>query len=243
MISLFRKEISLFFNTLTGYLVIGVYLVLNTLFLWVIPGAFNIPESNQASLHGLFTISPWLFLFLVPAITMRMIADERKAGTIDLLFIKPISDIQIIAAKYLASLVLVAAAIIPTLVTFFTVYHLGYTPGNMDVGATIGSYIGLFFLAAIYAAIGVFASSITENSIVSFIIAAVLCLLLYIGFDTLSQLSIFSGIEEAIKNIGINEHYNSISRGVIDSRDLIYFAGVSAIFILLATYSIEKKHQ
>jgi ABC-2 type transport system permease protein len=241
MYSLLRKEISGFFSSLTGYLVIIVYLLINSLFLWVFPGNYNIPESNYASLAPMFIISPWVFLFLVSAVTMRMFADESKSGTLELILTKPLSELQIILAKYFASVLLVLFSILPTLIFFLSVYLLGNPVGNIDTGGTWGSYIGLFFLAAIYASVGIFASSITDNQIIAFILSAILSLTLYIGFDALSMLDIFAKHEGFIASMGINEHYKSISRGIVDTRDIVYFIGVASIFILATRTVMQSR--
>ena len=232
MWSQFSKEISGFFSSLTGYVVIVVFLLLNSLFMWIVPGQFNVIENGYASMDTLFAIAPWVFLFLVPAITMRMISEEKRMGTLDLLNTRPVSELQIILAKFLASWTLVLLSLIPTLVYFWSVARLGSPPGNMDVGGTWGSYFGLLFLGGIYAAIGVFSSSLSGNQIVAFIIAVFLSFIMYLGFEFLSGLASSGSIAFQISRLGISHHYNSISRGVIDSRDLLYFAGVMALFIM-----------
>jgi ABC-2 type transport system permease protein len=241
MYSLLRKEISGFFSSLTGYIVIIVFLLTNSLFLWVLPGSFNIPETGYASLEPLFIISPWVFLFLVSAVTMRMFAEEKRQGTLELLMTKPSTELQIVLAKYLAALLLVLLSLIPTLIFFISVYLLGNPTGNIDTGGTWGSYIGLFFLAAIYVAIGVFASSLTDNQIVAFIVSAVISVLFYIGFDALASLPVFSNKESFIALLGINEHYKSMSRGVIDLRDMVYFIGVVSLFILFTRIVLQSR--
>ncbi len=241
MFTLFKKEISGFFSSFTGYIVIIVFLIINSLFMWVFPGANNVLDAGYANLDTLFTISPWVFLFLAPAVTMRMFADEKKSGTIELLYTKPLSDFQIIFAKYLAGLVLTLFSILPTLVYFYSVYKLGNPVGNIDTGGTWGSFIGLFFLSAIYVAIGVLASSFTENQIVAFIIGMLLCFIVFIGFDYVSGLEVFSKIDGFVINLGINEHYKSMSRGVIDSRDMIYFVSVIAFFLLITKTVLQSR--
>ncbi len=241
MLSLFRKEIGIFFSSITGYLVIVVFLLANSLFLWVFPGNFNIIDSGYASLEPLFIISPWIFLFLVSAVTMRMIAEEKRMGTLELLITRPLKEMQIISAKYFAAVLLVLLSLIPTLVFFLSVYLLGNPVGNIDTGGTLGSFIGLFFLAAIYAAIGIFSSSITDNQIVAFIVSVILSLFFYIGFDMLASLPFFTFKEGFVASLGINEHYKSISRGVLDSRDIIYFAGVVVIFLMLTKLSLQSR--
>src|SRR6056297_526919 len=241
MLALLKKEINEFFSTITGYIVVVVFLLAIGLFMWVFPGQYNVMDSGYASLDTLFTLAPWIFLFLVPAVTMRMIAEEKKSGTMELLLTRPISDLQIVTAKYFASLVLVIIALLPTLVYFVTVYYLGNPPGNVDVGGTVGSYIGLFFLAAIYAAIGIFSSSLTNNQIIAFIIAVIISFIFYMGFEFLSSMWMFSSIDAIIVDLGINAHYESMSRGVIDTRDVIYFLSVIVVFIYLTKTVIQNR--
>jgi ABC-2 type transport system permease protein len=232
MWALFKKEISSFFSSLTGYLVIVVFLLLNSLFMWIVPGQFNVIGNGYATMDTLFAIAPWVFLFLVPAICMRMFAEEKRSGTLDLLYTRPVSELQIILAKFLASWALVLFSLIPTLIYFWSVARLGSPPGNMDMGGTWGSYVGLLFLGGIYAAIGIFASSLTGNQIVAFILAVFLSFLMYLGFEFLSGIAESGRTVLLISRMGISYHYNSISRGVIDSRDLLYFTGVILLFIV-----------
>ncbi len=241
MWALLNKEIATFFSSIIGYLVIGVFLAITGLFLWVIPGELNILYGGYATLEPLFAIAPWIFLFLVPAVTMRMFAEERRNGTLELLLTRPVTSMQIVLAKYLSGLVLVVIGLIPTLSYFVVVYLLGAEQGNLDMGAAWGSYIGLVFLAAIYVAIGVFASSITDNQIVAFVVAVVLCFVFYSGFDSLSLVPAFKGIQSWIASVGINEHYLSVSRGVLDSRDLVYFLSMSFLFIFLTRTVLESR--
>lgn len=230
MFAIFRKEISGFFSSLTGYIVIIVFLLFNSLFMWVFPGEYNIFDSGYAGLETLFFISPWLFLFLVPAVTMRMFAEENRLGTIELIYSRPITERGIIWGKYLASVALVLLALLPCLIYYVSVYMLGETPGNLDIGGTWGAFIGLFFLASVYAAIGIFASSITDNQVIAFIIAVVVCFIVYMGFDSFAYLPGLKKIDEFVVRLGINEHYKSISRGVLDIRDVIYFVSVAVFF-------------
>jgi ABC-2 type transport system permease protein len=231
MFQLLKKEISSFFSSLIGYIVIGVFLLITSLFLWVFPGEFNVLENGYASLDSLFTLAPWVFLFLMPAITMRMFADEKKSGTIEILFTKPFTDFQIILAKYLSGLLIGLFSLLPTLVYFLSIYLLGTKDANIDLGGTWGSYIGLFFLVAIYVAIGLFASALTEIQIISFILAVFMSFFIYIGFEFITSWQFLSPISEFILYLGINEHYKSISRGVIDVRDVVYFVSVIALFL------------
>ena len=230
MFAIFRKEINGFFSSLTGYIVIIVFILVNSLFMWVFPGEWNILDSGYAGLDTLFFLSPWVFLFLVPAVTMRMIAEEKRLGTIELLYIKPVTERKIIMGKYLASVVLVLLALLPCLIFYVSVYILGETPGNLDQGGTWGAFIGLFFLAAIYAAAGIFASSITDNQVIAFIIAVLICFVLLMGFDSVAYLPGLKKIDEFVINLSVNEHYKSMSRGVIDIRDVVYFVAVAFVF-------------
>jgi len=239
MFSIFKKELNTFFSSLTGYLVIAVFLLVNAWFLWIGKGALNILDGGFASLSGLFEIAPWLFLFLLPAITMRTIADEKKSGTIELLLAQPISERQLIIGKYLAAVAVAWLALLPTLIYFISVYHLGNPVGNIDMGGTWGSYIGLFLLAAGYAAIGVFSSSLTDNQIVAFMLSAVGCFFFYLGFDGLAAL--LGSIDIFLLTLGINEHYQSLSRGVIDWRDILYFVSLVILFLEAARLKLEAR--
>lgn len=239
MKSLYLKEINGFFNNLTGYIIIIVFLLVSGLFLWVFPGVFNVLDVGYSSLDSLFNLAPWLFLFLVPALSMRMFADEKKAGTLDLLLTRPVSDFKIVIAKYLAALSLVAFSLLPTLIYYITVYYIGNPVGNIDVGSFWGSYIGLFLLAAVYVSIGIFSSSLTDNQVVAFILAVLISFLMLTGFDFIGGL--FQISEAWIIKFGINEHYKSISRGVLDSRDLIYFLSVIFLFVTLTRFVLQKR--
>jgi len=241
MFTLLKKEISGFLSSLIGYIVISVFLLINGLFLWVFPLQFNILDYGYASLEHLFMLAPLVFLFLIPAITMRMFAEEKRSGTIEMLMTKPLTELQIILAKYLAGLLLVAIALLPTLIYFFSIYILGSPQGNIDMGGTWGSYIGLLFLGAAFVAIGLFCSSITDNQIVSFIVSVFLCGFAYIGFEFIYSLDLFGKFDLFIQSLGINEHYKSMSRGVIDTRDVLYFISLTGLFILLTKISLESR--
>jgi ABC-2 type transport system permease protein len=230
MFAIFKKEINGFFSSLTGYIVIIVFLLINSLFMWVFPGEWNIPDSGYAGLDTLFFLSPWVFMFLVPAVTMRMIAEEKRLGTIELIYSRPITERGLIYGKYLASVCLVLLALLPAIIYYFSVYHLGDPPGNLDRGGTIGAFIGLFFLASVYASAGIFASSITDNQVIAFIVAVLICFILFMGFDSIAYLPGLKKLDEIVIRLGINEHYKSISRGVIDIRDIFYFLAFIAFF-------------
>lgn len=241
MLSIFLKEVNAFFSSLIGYIVIGVFLVMMGLVMFVFPDS-SLLNDNFASLDQLFDNAPRIFLFLIPAVTMRSFAEEQQSGTIEFLATKPLTDLQIILGKYLASLLLIAFALLPTVLYYYTAYELGSPSGNIDSGAILGSYIGLFLLAGSFAAVGLFASSLSANQIVAFILACFLCFLLYWGFNFFSRLPLFAGRSEAlVQMLGIDYHYTSISRGLIDTRDLIYFLSVIGLFIMLTTFSLERR--
>jgi ABC-2 type transport system permease protein len=240
MYAIFRKEINGFFSSLTGYVVIIVFLLVNSMFMWVLPGEWNIFDSGYAGLDTLFILSPWIFMFLVPAVTMRMIAEEKRLGTIELIFSRPISEREIVYGKYLASVALVLIALLPGLIYYISVYQLGATPGNLDIGGTIGAFIGLFFLAAVYASAGILASSLTDNQVIAFIIAVTICFIMFIGFDSFAYLPGLKKVDEVVIRLGINEHYKSISRGVIDIRDVAYFLAVITIFNELTVFKLQS---
>lgn len=241
MFTLLKKEVGGFLSSLIGYIVITVFLLINGLFLWVFASDFNILDFGYASLEGLFMISPFVFLFLIPAITMRSFADEQRSGTIELLLTRPLTDMQIILSKYLAGVLLVIFSVLPTLVYFYSVYQLGLPKGNIDTGGMWGSYIGLLFLGASFVAIGLFSSSLSNNVIVSFIIAVFLSLFMYVGFDFIHSLELFGPVDLFIKSLGINTHYTSMSRGVVDTRDVVYFLSLIVLFLLFTKLSLESR--
>lgn len=244
MFTLYLKEIRSFLSSLTGYIAIGVFITLIGLFLWVIPtesGGANILDNGFANIDPLFFIAPWVYLFLIPAITMRSFSEEKKTGTIELLLTRPITDLQLVMAKYLAGFTLVVFSLLPTLVYFYTVYLLGAPKGNIDTGGMWGSYIGLFFLGAGFVSIGVFASAISENQVVAFIMALVLCFFCYIGFDFIAQAGVFGKFDALVKALGINDHYVSMSRGVLDTRDILYFLSIITLFNLLTKLVLESR--
>ena len=209
--------------------------------MWAFPGNMNVLDQGYSNLDTLFFIGPWVFMFLIPAITMRSFSEEKRVGTIELLLTRPITDMQIIFSKYLAGLLLVIIALIPTLISYLSVYLLGDPTGNIDSGGTWGSYIGLMFLGSAFVGMGIFASSITENQVVAFIVAVFLCFIFFIGFEQLASFSLFGPADRFIESIGINEHYVSLSRGVVDSRDVMYFVAFSGIFLLLTRTVLQSR--
>ncbi len=242
MKALLFKEITSFFSSIVGYITIVIFLLGIGLFMWVFPGVTNVMDSGYANLDFLFINGPAIFLFLIPAITMRMFAEEKRLRTLELLMTKPLTDFNIVMAKYLAGLVLIIFALLPTLIYYYSIIQLGNPVGNVDTGGTIGSFIGLFFLGATFLSIGVFASSITTNQIVSFLFALIMCFIVYLGFDFIGD-NISSGkVGYVFKQMGINEHYASIQRGVIDSRDVIYFLSVISVFLSFTWASLKRRN-
>ena len=245
MLTLYIKEIRSFLSSLIGYIAIGVFVTLIGVFMWVIPsegGGSNILDNGFANIDPLFTIGPWVYLFLIPAITMRSFSEEKKTGTIELLLTRPLTDLQIVLAKYLAGVSLVIISLLPTLIYYYSVQKLSVNKdvAGIDTGGMWGSYIGLLFLGAGFVAIGTFASAIAENQVIAFIIALLLCFLSYIGFDFIAQSGFFGKYDAFVKTLGINDHYVSMSRGVLDTRDVIYFLSVIAIFNLLTKLVLES---
>ena len=232
MISILYKEISGFFTSLVAYMTMAAFLLVTGLFLWVFPDS-SILDYGYAGLDSFFNIAPYLFIFLIPAITMRSLAEEKKDGTFELLATRPLSDWDIVLGKFLASLAIVFLTLLPTLIYYFSVYQLGITRGNIDSGAVIGSYIGLVLLGSAFTSIGIFTSSLGKNQIIAFTVSVFICFFSFSGFDSISSIISLQGIAGFLTATGINQHYQSVSRGVLDTRDLIYFVSFTALFLLL----------
>lgn len=238
MKSIVLREIKSFFGSPIGYLVIAVFLIINGLFLWVFDGEFKILDSGFADLSPFFSLSPWILLFLIPAVTMRSFSEEKKQGTLELLLTKPLSIWQIVNGKFLGSMVLIIMAIIPTFIYVKVISSLGMPEGNIDMGSTIGSYFGLLFLISAYSAIGIFTSTLSENQIVAFIVAVFLCFFFYFGFENIAHL--VPSFESVLSGFGMQDHFKSMSRGVIDSRDIIYFLSVTLLFLSFTVYNLKS---
>lgn len=240
MLSILKKEIVSYLSSLVAYVTIGVFLLVLGLLLWVFADT-SILNYGYAGLDSLFSTAPFLFMFLIPGITMRSLAEERREGTFELLLTRPLTDWQIVLGKYFACLILVLFALVPTLVYYYSVYTLGNPQGNIDTGGVIGSYIGLFLLGAVFCAIGLFASSVSKNQVIAFTIAVFLCFFFYIGFNSLSGLLSLQSLN--LENLGITEHYQSVSRGILDTRDLVYFIITAGLFICLTLFVLIKQRQ
>lgn len=240
MLAILRKEVNEFFSSLTAYVTVALFLLAAGLFLWVFPDT-SILEYGYATLETLFHISPWIFMFLVPAVTMRSFAEEKRSGTFEILATAPVSGWQIIAGKYLAGVLLVLFALLPTGVYYYSVYQLGAVPGNIDTGGVIGSYAGLFLLGAAFTAIGLFASALTSNQVAAFMLAVFLCFFCYTGFDAVSGLALPGRAGFMLAQLGIYEHYRAVSRGVLDTRDLLYFLSFTGLFLLFTGMRLGKR--
>ncbi|MDX2189134.1 MAG: gliding motility-associated ABC transporter permease subunit GldF [Bacteroidota bacterium] len=240
MLPIFYKEIRSFFNSLIAYLTIGVFLIASGLFMWVFPD--NILEYGFAEMDIFFSNAPYIFMFLIPAITMRSFAEENKTGTIELLITKPLTELEIILGKYLASFALVLFSLIPTLVFYYTLYTLGSPKGNLDTAGIIGSYIGLFFLGGLFAALGICASSLFDNQVTAFIVSLFMCYLFYNGFGYLASMNTWGKYTTTVEQLGIAYHYNSLSKGLIDSKDVIYFLSIIAIALGATKLSIQSRN-
>lgn len=240
MIQIFKKEFNSFLNSLIAYVVIATFLSSIGLMMWVFPET-SVLDYGYSEMDTLFTVGPYMLIFLVPAITMRSFAEEKKMGTLEFLLTKPLHDMDVILGKFFAGFVLVMVSIIPTIVYYYSIFLLGEPQGNVDTAGVIGSYIGLVLLGGIFCTLGILASSLSPNQIVSFIIGALLCLLFYSGFDTISTLVTSGTLALNIKQLGILYHYDSISKGLIDSRDLIYFFSVSGLMILLTKTHLSSR--
>lgn len=240
MKAIYWKELRIFFGSLTGYLVIGLFLILFGLLIWVIPGN-SIFDIKFATLRPLFELAPFVFLFLIPAITMRMFSEEKGNGSLDLLMTRPVSTMDIILGKFLATCTLIFLALLPTCIYYFSLYELGAPKGNIDTGGVIGSYVGTLFLGGGFASIGLLASSITKNQIIAFLITVVGCVVLHWGFDVIADFSFLDGRYDLfIQKWGMAEHYRSIARGILDSADIFYFISVIAFFLLWTNYKLER---
>ena len=240
MISVLKKELRAFFSNATGYIVIGIFLTITGLFLWVIPGEYNVMDNGYANVDGLFYLAPWLFLLLCPAVTMRLFAEEKQTGTWEILITKPLSKSQLVLGKYFAAWLLVIVALLPVILYYFSVSYLAEPVGNVDSGAFWGSFIGLIFLAAVYVAVGTFASALSSNQIISFIVAVVISFFIFYGFEVLAGFFTSGQSIQLLDILGIYAHYKSMSRGVIDSRDIVYFILLGSVFLSATVWRVKK---
>ncbi|WP_036384366.1 gliding motility-associated ABC transporter permease subunit GldF [Muricauda sp. MAR_2010_75] len=240
MFAIFKREVRSFFTSPIGYLIVGAFLLLNGLFLWVFRGEYNIFDYGFADLGNFFLLAPWIFIFLVPAITMKSFSEERKMGTLELLLIKPISVWKLVLGKFWGAALLCIIAVIPTIVYVFAISSLGMIAGNYDLGMVLGSYFGLLFLISTYTAIGLFASTLSDNQIIAFLVGILLCFLVFNGFDAVSSLFLDGETQQMIQSIGAKSHFDSIARGIIDTRDLVYFISMTLLFLFLTFQRLKQ---
>jgi len=241
MLALFKKEVNQLFSSVTGYLGIILFLVAGGLFLFVFPDT-NVFSDGYATLDSLFRLAPWLLLLLIPAATMRLFSEESHSGTMELLLTRPLSEWQIITGKYLSGIFLLVFALLPTVIYYFTIRSLAVSPSDIDTGGIVGSYIGLFLLGSVFTAIGLWASSVSSQMMVSFLLSVFTCFIIYTGFDAVSRIPAFEGsLDYYLQLIGIQYHYQSISRGVIGLQDVIYFLSMDSLFLYLTKLSLERR--
>ncbi|MCK0159351.1 gliding motility-associated ABC transporter permease subunit GldF [Allomuricauda sp. F6463D] len=240
MFAIFKREVRSFFTSPIGYLIVGSFLLLNGLFLWVFKGEYNIFDYGFADLSNFFLLAPWIFIFLVPAITMKSFSEERKMGTLELLLIKPISVWKLVLGKFWGALLLCVIAIIPTIVYVFAISGLGIIEGNFDLGVVLGSYFGLLFLIACYTAIGIFASTLSDNQIIAFLVGILVCFLIFNGFDAVASMFTSGETQQWVKDLGAKSHFDSIARGVIDTRDLVYFISLTLLFLYITFLRLKQ---
>lgn len=239
MLAIFKQEIRSFFTSPIGYLAIGLFLGLTGLFLWVFKGPFNIFDYGFADLDHFFLLAPWILLLLVPAITMGSFSEEIKLGTLELLLIKPLSLWEMVMGKFLGTTALMVMALAPTLLYVYCIHQLGAVTGNIDLGVVAGSYFGLFFLGCSFVSIGLFTSTLSENQIVAFLLGTVLCFVFFYGFEALSTLFPNGETSLWIQRLGMNAHFSSVAKGILDTRDLVYFIGITVFFLFLTTVRLK----
>ena len=239
MLAIFKKEFNSFFTSTIAYLTIGMFLLINGLFLWVFDDDFNVLNAGFADLTSFFYLAPWILIFLIPAITMKTFADEFRSGTIEILKTRPITNVSLVLGKFFAILTLLIIVLIPTFVYAYSIHELGNPVGNLDYGSISGSYLGLFLLASSFASIGIFTSTLSKNQVVAFLLGICMVFLFYYGFDAVS--SLFGDYSYTIKLFGMNEHYKSISRGVIDSRDVLYFMSIIIFFLFVSKQKLTNE--
>ncbi len=238
MTAIIKKEINSFFSSPIGYLAIALFLIINGLFLWVFEGAYNILDAGFADLSNFFQLAPMVLLFLIPAVTMRAFSDEKRMGTLELLLTKPIGIRNIVIGKFLGAVILIGLALLPSLLYILTIDSLSSATSSLDIGSTLGSYIGLLFLVFGYTAIGIFTSALAKNQIVAFICSVLICFLLYYGFEGLSAVLSYS---ISLESLGMKAHFDSMARGVIDTRDVLYFISLTSLFIILTVINLKEE--
>ena len=241
MLAIFKREITSFFTTATGILAMGLFLAINGLLLWVFKGPYNVFDYGFADLSAFFMLSPFIFLFLIPALSMKSFSDEKKSGTLELLLMKPISPWELVLGKFFGIMVLGIIALAPTLVYVWCISVLGTETGNFDIGLVMGAYIGMILLLTAYTGIGLFASTLSENQIVAFLFAILLSLFAYLGFEAISGLLLDGGFSLFVENLGMQAHYERMGRGIIDTRDVFYFISLAVFFLFLSVTRLKQR--
>ena len=241
MLAIFKREITSFFTTATGILALGLFLAINGLLLWVFKGPYNVFDYGFADLSAFFMLSPFIFLFLIPALSMKSFSDEKKSGTLELLLMKPISPWELVLGKFFGIMVLGIIALAPTLVYVWCISVLGTETGNFDIGLVMGAYIGMILLLTAYTGIGLFTSTLSENQIVAFLFAILLSLFAYLGFEAISGLLLDGGFSLFVENLGMQAHYERMGRGIIDTRDVIYFISLAVFFLFLSVTRLKQR--
>ena len=239
MFALYLKEVRSFLNSVVGYVFLTIFLMSCWLFNWMLDSSMNILDRGQADLSPFFNSAPYVFLILIPAITMRSIAEERRTGTIELLFTRPVSDLGILLAKYFAGLTLLLLSVIPTLTYYISLYYLGKPVGNIDTGSTITSYMGLLLLGAAFVAIGIFSSALSSSQIVSFILAIAICYFFYDGLALLGTYAQFGNLDIFLQYLTLNYHYDSIKKGVIDASDIVFNVSFIILFLSASLFALK----
>jgi ABC-2 type transport system permease protein len=240
MWTVFSKEVNSFLNSLIAYVVIAVFLTGIGLLMWVFPET-SVLDYGYADMETLFSLGPYVLMFLIPAITMRLFAEEKKGGTLELLLTRPLSEVQIIGGKYLAGLFLVVFTLLPTALYYLSISSLGNPPGNLDTAGILGSYVGLVLLGAAFTSVGLMASSLSENQIIAFILAVFLCFFLFTGFTSIAAINVWGSYSLFLEQLGMLTHYNSLSKGLLDSRDIVYFLSVIFIFLLITRLKLNQR--
>ena len=241
MIAIYKKEISVFFSTIIGPLIIGLFLLINGLLLWSDISQFNVLDNTYASMDMFFIISPIIFLVFIPAICMNTFAKEYNSGTIETLITKPLLSYYIVLGKFFAILTLVIVSVIPTCLYVITIYYIGETTGNLDLAGIFGSYIGLIMLSGVFSSISIFASSISSNQITAFILGILFSSLFYFGFDLLSKVYLLHRFDVIIQKAGILYHYNIMSKGLLMLKDVIYFISITFLFLKFSEIALKRK--
>ena len=241
MFAIFKKELWSYFGNWSAWIIIAAFSLIGTLFLFFFENDSNIFDIGTASLQSYFVLVPWLLMFIIPAISMKTLAEEQQSGTLNWLFSQPVKISEIIGGKFLAVWLVGILCLLPSLVYLYTVYVLGVPEGNIDMGATLGSYFGLILLIAAFSAVGVLASSLSQNQIMAYLLGVFMCFILYFGIEQLASYKLLGGADYVLSNLGFYKHFLGFTRGLIDSRDVFYFLLMITLCLFLSNVFVEKK--